>query len=299
MRLLILIVIVLIASCTSNYQPELNGKMITLDWNSNKITIDLTGIINTYQLQSRDSVYFSNPVWLKHSDMFLMCTEKNEGKCFTSSIISYTSDERILDTIYKANLCENIDFMPSPDDSLIAMRVFRFMDGIGTCTYLVYNLNKRKAIDSIKFTCTNLVFSDFYHETTWSPDSKKFLIFKKLGKLDYAMTYDLTSKNIVPVDSGTNFIWSPINSNVISYLKNNSIWFKDIQTGKATKFFSSKSIHDFRWNPSGDFLVINKTEYFLGIESIWTTSLKHILISTLNSKNRSEANDYLIIDSWK
>src|SRR6476620_10428236 len=105
MRPTLLILIVLISSCASNYQPQLTGKMITLDWNLNKITINLNGIVKTYQLQSRDSVDFSNPVWLKHSDTFLMCMDRNEGKCFTSSIISYTSDARIIETIYKVDLC--------------------------------------------------------------------------------------------------------------------------------------------------------------------------------------------------
>ena len=60
-----------------------------------------------------------------------------------------------------------------------------------------------------------------------------------------------------------------------------------------------KKVKDFRWNPTGDFLVINIEGYFFNIESYITWNPTHIYLSMPDKVESETFYNMERIDTWR
>jgi hypothetical protein len=301
----LLFLIPLITQCTSNFDPEFQGKTIYHSWSSDKIQLNLNGEIKEIKLPTTDTTVFNNPVWLKGQDRFLMTTSEKRQNCYTHAIVSFDMSGKLIDTVFTPAPCTINYFMPSPDDKSLLIRSYVYNDwkttNTGTVSYFVYDLKQKTILDSIAFEKSRLNLEGF-RETIWSPDSKQVIIFRSHRNNEQtAFIYDL-NKTSVLLDTGSNFVWSPTNKEVVSYIKKNKILFKNLATNKTEEFFSGDKniiINDFRWDPKGEYLIVNLINYFTNAETGGTRKPSSIFISVSDKQQSGKFPKHTVYHSWK
>lgn len=300
-----LFLIPLITQCTSNFDPEFQGKTIYHSWSSDKIQLNLNGEIKEIKLPTNDTLVFNNPVWLKGEDRFLMTTSEKGQDCYTHVIVSFDLNGKLMDTVFTPAPCSIIEFMPSPDDKLLMIRSYVYNDwkttNTGTVSYFVYNLEQKTIQDSIDFEKSRLNLEGF-RETIWSPDSKQVIISRSNRSNEQtAFIYDL-DKTSVLLDTGSNFVWSPTNKEIVSYIKKNKVVFKNLKTNKVEEFFSgdkNTAINDFRWDPKGEYLIVNLNNHSLDREATLTWKPASIFISVSDKRQSGKISKHTVYHSWK
>ena len=214
-------------------------------------------------------------------------------------------DGKILDTLFTPAPCTIVDYMPSPNDKLLLLRTYKYTDwyvkGTGRTTYFIYDIEKNLFQDSIIFENSKLNFESL-KETIWSPNSERTLLFS-IGENNEqaAFIYKLGGEKTL-VGRGTNFIWSPVDEHLVSYLNANTIFFKNVLTNETTEFYKGqkdKKINDFRWSPTGEYLVINLHGYFMNIASKTTWKPSRIFISAKDKWKSKEIFEHTVFESWK
>lgn len=305
-RLGFILYAILLVNCTSDYEPTFAGKSINHDWNQDKLRFNINGQRKEIKLPTTNEIDFNNPIWQRGQDIILMKMTERFGSCNNYSIVTFDMDGHIMDTIYQAEPCTYIEFMPSPNDTLLLIRTYKSNDRYTNSKerrikYLVYNISNQLIQDSITFDQTNFGL-DKFHESIWSPDSKKVLLFATADNSEQlGFIYTLNEGKKI-FDSGTNFIWSPTDNDLVSYLTDNQIVFKNVDSNEKTIFYlgqEDKVINDFRWNPTGEFLVINFNGQFLNIDSKATWRPTSILVSVDDKKKSKVFERHNVYDSWK
>jgi hypothetical protein len=283
----------------------LKGQMLYHDWNTDVITIDSNGYTKKFKLPVVQlKTDFSSPVLYKNKDAFLMqMSEKISRDCYNYSIVSFNTSGELIDTILTAKNCNTIDFMLSPNDSLLLVRIFKYPASEGTCTYKIYDTKNLNVIDSLVFDSVRIPFLEGFNQNIWSPNSKQVLLFDNKEEFTPPIIYNLITKERTRLpQGGNNFIWAPNDANSIAYLNNNKIYFYNTASKKSTEFFRPKrkqTITNFRYTLIGEAIIVNIVAYWLNIESYITYSPKHIIISTYNKSDFEEYNNMRVIDSWK
>ena len=139
-------------------------------------------------------------------------------------------------------------------------------------------------------------------ETVWSPDSKKVILSEWAGGEIHAFIYNLTTKDTTYIESGSNFLWSPSDNNLVAYIKDYSIYTRNIQTGDRKLIYQGKrkkSVTGFRWNPSGDFLMIYVKGYLLNVEAPPLQTHRIIYLSMPDQRESEVFYREQRIDTWK
>jgi hypothetical protein len=296
----------LFVQCGSDYEPTFSGKTISHDWNSDKLRFNIDGQQKVIKLPTNNDIDFNNPIWLRAQDLVLIKMTERSEDCNNYSVVTFDLNGHLLDTVYKAAPCTFIEFMPSPNDKLLLLRVHEYADRYtkpkkGRIKYLIYDITKQLIQDSLTFDNSNLEL-DKIRETVWSPDSQNVLVLSRVdNKGQFAFIYDIKGGKKL-LDSGTNFVWSPTDNNLVSYIKDNKIVFKNLNTNETTNFYSGqegKRINDFRWNPTGEFLVINFNGHFFNIDSESTWRPTSVLVSVPDQKESKVFERHNGFDSWK
>jgi len=305
-KLRFIVYTILLVECGSNYEPAFTGETIYHDWNGDKLQFNIDGQQKEIKLPTDNQIDFNSPIWLRGQDIVLMTKTEKVGDCYSYSVVTFDMNGCILETIYKAEACKIIEFMPSPNNKLLLLRTYKSADWYsnrkeGDIKYIVYDISSQSILDSITFDNSNLEL-DKFHETIWSPDSKNVLIFTaNNNKKQLGFIYNLEEGKRL-LDSGTNFIWSPTDNNLVSYLVDNEIIFKYLDTNETTKFYQGQEntrINDFRWNQTGEYLVINFNEQFLNIDSKATWRPTSILVSVPDKRESNVFERHNVYDSWK
>jgi hypothetical protein len=297
---------ILLVNCASDYEPTFTGKSIHHEWSGDKLRFNINGQRKEISLPTKNEIDFNNPIWQRGQDIILMQMTERLGECNNYSIVTFDMDGHVMDTIYQAEPCTYIEFMPSPNDKLLLIRTYKSDDRLTNSKergikYLVYNISKQAIQDSLTFDQTNLEL-DKFHESIWSPDSKNVLVFATGDNnehLGFIYNFKDGKKSL---DKGTNFIWSPTNNNLVSYLKDNKIIFKNLDSNEMTVFYQgheNKVINDFRWNPTGEYLVINFNGQFLNIDSKAAWRPTSILVSVQDKRESKVFERHNVYDSWK
>ncbi len=311
---------ILLSSCT-NQEYDLTGKRIYHDWNSDSIHIFLPEKSLKFELPKNKLNDFSSPIWLRNEDKFLIrISEKSVGNnCYNYFIGLFDLKGTLIDTIYKEMPCNIIHFMQSKNDSLILIRRFKysdwkqnsFQDNIWhehKLTYLIYNIYKNQITDSISFQSG--LYLDNFHESVWSVDCQRVLVSKKPEQSIYNRKheewyiFDIKTGDTLYIDIGDNFIWSPIQDNLISYLKDNTIWFYRTDSKNFEKFYQlpkEKKIKSFSWSPNGTELLIHYGKHAtllkpLGSKISW---FPYDLLINVKDKTIKKKSGHEVIDSWK
>jgi hypothetical protein len=301
----LLTILTLLFGCGSDFEPKLTGWTANTDTFKPILYLNIDGHSKTLELPG---YRYHDPQWIKNRNLLLLTQTLEINECYEYQIISMDTSGNVVDTIFTALPRKALDFKLAPNDSILLLKTFNW-----DCANRSNNLNydyrytfynrfsKKGLLDTIKVrNARNIGFS----ETVWSPDSKKVIIEEWTGNSGAraAFIFDLATKDTTHIDTGSDFIWSPVDNDLVAYIKDYSLYSKNIRTGETEIIYKGrkkKKVKDFRWNPTGDFLMINITGYFLNIESDALWKPTRIFISMPDKKKSQEFynNDY--IDTWR
>ena len=253
------------------------------------------------ELPGNEKIGYRFAQWTKFPDRILLTQIVKTQHCFNYQIIAIDTTGTITDTLYTAPPNTAVNFKLAPNDSLLLLKTYDDnCDESDHFKYTFYNRYLKIALpDTIAVGNARGIL---LHETVWSPDSKKVIISEWSGQQTKAFTYDLLTKDRKSIDTGSDFIWSPSDNNLVAYIKNYSVYTKNIKTGEEELMYKGKrkkSVTDFRWNPHGDFLMIHIKSYLLNVEA---EPLQRHTIIYLSMKDKRESAVFYRdhrIDTWK
>lgn len=295
----VLSILILIA-CEKEFEPELKGWQ-AYTHPARRVYIEINGRKKTLQLPGDESITYRYAQWAKHREILLVQLSSNKN-CADYQLIAADTTGAIVDTIYTAPPNTPINFKLAPNDSLLLLKTY-----IDNCTdesenfrYTFYNRYSHKALsDTITVDNARGIPLD---ETVWSPDSRKVIISEWFGMVVRAFVYDLVTKDTVYIDQGSNFTWSPSDNNLVAYIKDHSIYTKNIATGEEELIYEGRkkrSVRSFRWNPTGDFLMMTINSYILNVEKPMFRRSTIIYFSLADKRESKVFLDERRIDTWR
>lgn len=289
-------------ACDREFEPELKGwKAYTLPGRP-IVHLDINGRQKDIELPADDKIGYRFAQWTKLQDQILLTQILKTGSCDNYQIVSVDTTGNITDTIYTAPPNTPVNFKLAPNDSLLLLKTYDDnCEGEGdNFRYTFYNrYSKTSLSDTINVVNARGILLP---ETIWSPDSKKVIIPAWSGRLVRAFTYDLFTKDTTYIDKGSRFIWSPTDNDMVAYIKDHSIYTKNIKTGEKDVLYQGKkknSVTDFRWDPNGDFLMIHIRRYILNVAA-GPFQQNNIIYFSMKGKTESRVfYDNQRIDTWK
>jgi hypothetical protein len=295
------LLLLMVIGCQREFEPELKG------WQAStvpgrRLYLNIDGRQTTVVLPGDEGISYRYPQWTKFQDHLLLTQITKTKRCYDFQIISIDTTGAIIDTVYTPPPNTPINFKLAPNDSLLILKTYddNCEDDSDHFRYTFYNRHtKKKLSDTI--TVGNARGIPLI-ETVWSPNSKRVIISQWASGRTKAFTYDLVTKDTTRIDAGSNFVWSPIDNNLVAYIKDYSIYTKNIETGEKELIFKGrgkKGATDFRWNPTGAFLMIHIQGYLLNVERAPLQTHNIIYLSmTDKSKSRVFYDDQRI-HTWK
>src|SRR5688572_18881275 len=304
-KILLLIVLIVSFGCGSDFEPKLTGWTANTDTFKPTIYLNMDGYSKTLELPGGDSIGYHDAQWTNQNYLLLIQSVKRNN-CHEQQIISMDTSGTVIDTVYKASPRTAIDFKLAPNDSLIILHTCNWncgnwdKDHDFNFQFTFFNrFSKERLLDTIKVrNRLNIILN----ETIWSPDSKKVIIEEWAGRDRTAFTFDLLTKDTTYIDTGSDFIWSPADNDLVAYIKDYSVYTKNISTGEKQLIFKGrkkKRVKDFRWNPTGEFMMINIEGYFLGIASYITWNPTRIYLSMSDKKESKTFYNMEQIETWR
>jgi hypothetical protein len=301
-NILLSITLLMVMSCERKFEPDLRGwkayavpgkPLVHLDLDGRGITVGLLGDTNSV---------FRYPQWTKFNDQLLLTQIVKTQRCYDYQIIAIDTTGAIVDTIYTAPPNTSLNFKLAANDSLLILKTYHddCEHSSDHTTYTFYNRYSKNAL-SDTITVGNARGIHF-NENVWSPDSKKVIISKWSEGRTKAFTYDLVTKDTTYIGKGRDFTWSPTDNNLVAYIKDYSIYFKNIETRKEEVIFTGKekrSAVNFRFNPNGEFLMIHVANYLLNVDLPILRSTKIIYYSLRDKTESTTVYDNQRIDTWK
>ena len=254
------------------------------------------------ELPGGEGTTYRFPQWTMVQDHMLLSHIVKTETCYDYQIIEIDTTGTILDTIYTAPPNTPVNFKLAPNDSLLLLKTYSDVceDNGNDFKYTFYNRYTRKSLaDTIRVGYAGGIM---LNETVWSPDSKRVILSAWSGMEIKAFVYDLVTKDTTFIDMGSNFIWSPVDNNLVAYIKDYSIYQINLETGSKEIIYQGKrkkKVMNFRWSPNGDFLMIHIKGYLLNIESGMTSKPANIYLSM---KDKSESSIFYHderIQTWK
>jgi hypothetical protein len=299
-KVLLPAMLLLFLGCDKEFEPELRGwKAYTHP--SRRLFLDMDGREKDIVLPGDDRVGYRFAQWTKLQDLILVAQVLKTEHCDDYQIVSIDTAGVIIDTIYTPPPSTALNFKLAPNDSLLLLKTYydncEWNDDF---KYTFFNRFTRKSLpDTIRVENSRGIL---LHENIWSPDSKKVIIQEWLGRKTKAFTYSLVTKDTTYIDKGSNFIWSPTNNDEVAYIKDYSIYSKNVATGETALIFEGKKKRgavEFRWSPAGDFLMIHVQSYLLNVD---VNPLRSTTILYLSMPDKIESRKFYEdthIATWK
>jgi WD40 repeat protein len=302
MKKILIPIILILLGCERKFEPELRGwQAYTLPGHA-PIQLVIEGQEKTVELPGDNKVRYRYAQWTKFQHQILLVQLLKTERCDDYQLIAIDTTGAIVDTIYTPPPNTPINFKLAPNDSLLLLKTYHDDCEYETenFKYTFYNRHSKTALpDTIAVGNARAIP---LRETVWSPDSRKVIIPKWSGRRVEAFTYNLATKDTTYIDIGTNFIWSPTDNNLVAYIKDHSIYTMNVETGKKEIIYGGhkkKSATDFRFNPSGDYLMIHVGGYLLNVEAP-PLHTDRIIYFSLKDKTESRFfYDGQRIDTWK
>jgi len=297
------IVLLITVSCSSDYEPKFSGVGAFTHPPRTLVLQVMGGEESRTTLPGGESIGYRFAQWTKAGEELLVVQTRSGGEdCSDYQILTIDTEGAILDTVYQAPPATPLNFNLAPNDSLIMLKTYDSdcRDWSTNFIYTFYNRHLKTALpDTIKVGNTLGLLLD---ETLWSPDSRKVIIPQWSGPQVKAFVYDLATKDSTYIDKGSNFIWSPTDNNIVSYIKDYSIYTKNIVTGETELLYEGKKkkgAHRFRWSPQGDYLRIHVRSYMLNVEAPMTQRTVVVYLSLPDKKESRTFLDDQHIDTWR
>jgi hypothetical protein len=288
--------------CGRTFEPDLKGwKAYTLPGKP-LVHLDLDGRETTVGLQGDTGSVFRYPQWTHFKDHLLLTQIVKTQRCSDYQIIALDTTGDIVDTIYTAPANTPLNFKLAPNDSLLILKTYDddCDEESGNFRYTFYNrYSKQHLSDTLEVGNARGIH---FTENVWSPDSKKVIITEWFGHVTTASVYDLVTKDTTFIGNGSNFTWSPADNNLVAYIKDYSIYAKNIKTREEELLFEGKekrSATNFRFNPNGDFLMIHVSDFLLNVNVPMLRSTKIIYFSMQDKIESKTFFDNQRIDTWK
>ena len=287
--------------CGQKFEPDLRGwKAYTIPARP-LVHLEIDGRVKTLELPGDGLIGYRFAQWTKFQDRILLTQVSKTERCYDYQIISIDTTGTIVDTVYTAPANTPVNFKLAPNDSLLLLKTYDDnCDESDHYKYTFYNRYLKTGLPDTIFVGN--ARGILLPETVWSPDSKKVIIAKWAGLITEAFTYDLVTKDTTYIDEGNNFVWSPTENNLVAYVKDFSIYTRNIATGEKALVYQGtrkKSVKDFRWNPNGDFLMIHIRGYFLNIEAVMLGKSEHIYLSMKDKRESKVFHNDQVIHTWK
>jgi hypothetical protein len=288
--------------CGKKFEPDLRGwKAYTLPGRP-MVHLDLDGREKTIKLPGGDGVVYRYPQWTKLHDNLLLVQIVKTRQCYDYQIISADTTGEITDTIYTAPANTALNFKLAPNDSILILKTYPddCEEEIEDFSYTFYNRHLKKSLpDTVTVEhARGLHFT----ETVWSPNSQKVIISEWQWENVKASAYNVVTKDTTYIGEGNNFTWSPADNNLVAYIKGYSIYFKNIETGEEEVIFEGREkrrASRFRFNPTGDFLMIHVSDYLLNVDVPPLQSTKIIYFSIRDKIESRTFFEDQRIDTWK
>ena len=306
MKKILFSMLIFLIGCGSEFEPKLTGWTATIDILKPIIYLNIDGRSKKLELPGHDSIGYHAAQWAKSQDCLLLIQSLKANNCFNYQIISVDTSGIVIDTIFTAPPKTEIDFKLAPNDSLLILKTCDWNCGNWSKDhnfnhrFTFYNRFSKKALlDTIK---VGNALNISLNETIWSPSSKKVIISERLGQTEKAFIYDLVTKDTAFVDTGNHFIWSPADNDLVAYIKNYSIYTKNLRTREKEIIYKGskkKTVTDFRWSPNGDFLMINISGYYLNIESKALWKPTHVYLSMSDKRESKTFYNNERLDTWR
>lgn len=289
--------------CGTEFEPELNGwRAYTLPGQP-LVHVEIDGRETMIELPDDENVGYRFAQWTKFHDNMLLARIVKTKICYEYQIISVDTTGAVTDTLYTAPPNKALNFKLAPNDSLLILKTYddNCTDESDHFRYTFYNRYSKSFLpDTITVGNARGILLP---ETVWSPDSRKVIIAEwTSGHRTKAFTYDLVTKDTISIDKGSGFKWSPNDKDLVAYIKDYSIYGKNIKTGEAEIIFEGKKKHgatDFRWNPNGDFLMIHVQGYLLNVDFRPFETHKIMYLSMPDKRESRIYFDGQRIDTWK
>ena len=255
-KLIFPILLLALFGCGRKFEPELKGKQAYVVPARPQVHLDIDGRETTINLPATDKVRYRFAQWTKSKDQILLTQIIETDSCYDYQIVAVDTTGAITDTVYTAPPNTALNFKLAPNDSLLLLKTYTDdCDRSTDFKYTFYNRYLKKTLpDTIAVRNARGLLLD---ETVWSPDSKKVILSQWSGSLVDAFIYNLTTKDSTYIAEGTNFIWSPIDNDVIAYIKDYSIYTRNMATVEEERIYKGRRkrrAYNFRWNPTGDFM---------------------------------------------
>ncbi len=301
-NVLLFLLFLLIVGCNKEFEPELTGwKAYTLPGRP-IVHLEINGRERNITLPGDKNVGYRFAQFTKSENHIFLTQSLKKANCADYQIISADTTGTVIDTVYTAPPNTPLNLKLAPNDSLLLLKTYydNCVDETSNFKYTFFNRYSKKSLpDTINVgNSWNIPLK----ENVWSPDSKKVLIQEWSGFLVKAFVYDLVTKDTTFVGKGSNFIWSPSDNNIVAYIKDLSIYTKNIATGENEILYegrTKRSVANFRWSPNGDFLMIHLQTYLLNLKAPPLASTKIIYFSMKDKGESSVFFDNQQIDTWK
>jgi hypothetical protein len=283
----------------------MTGWTATTDTSKPIIYLNIDGRSKRLELPGHDSIGYHDAQWTKNQHLLLTQSIK-KNDCYEYQIISMDTSGIVIDTIYKAPPKTTVDFKLAPNDSMLILKSYKWdcansgNDFNFDYKFTFFNRYSKNGLsDTIRVANALNIIT---RETIWSPDSRKVVIEEWASAQRRAFVFDLVTKDTSFIDRGTHFIWSPSDKNLVAYIKDYSLYAKNISSGETQVIYEgrrNKKVKDFRWSPVGDFLMINIEGYFLNIRSYVTWNPTHIYLSMPDKVESQTFYNMERIDTWR
>ena len=322
MKYLLLICIFIFTNCKSERKYPLTGSRLYFGGYTHNLRIErLDTTININSLKGED-INFYNPIWKKREDLiYVLKSERSKiDRIYKYDIFTMDLKGTIKDTIYSEKPDMVIgEIMPSPNDSLMLIQRFNYQDWKNSgrpgdttwyefnMDYIIFDMVGSKVYKTLSLKSD--LFLRSFTETVWCNNSQRVVITRKPEqsinnrKPEEAYIFDILTGDTTFVDFGYNFIWSPTQENIISYAKENSIYFYNTKNASIEEFYKlppKYSISSFRWSLNGDALILYCGEQPVLLKSFGKLSSSSTeLIILIKDKSIIEKDGYEKITSWK
>ncbi|MFZ6014072.1 MAG: hypothetical protein ACOYXT_27270, partial [Bacteroidota bacterium] len=295
------LLLLLLGCGEKEFKPDLGGWQ-TYTHPARRVHLEIEGRQKTLQLPGDERVTYRYAQWAKVKPEILLVQLAQTDSCVDYQLVAVDTTGVIVDTVYTAPPNTPVNFKLAPNDSLLLLKTYNdnCADESYNFKYTFYNRYTKTALpDTIVVGNARGIPLP---ETVWSPDAKKVIIAEQFGNRIRAFAYELTTKDTTYIDKASNFIWSPIDNNIVAYIKEYSIYTKNMATGEEELIYEGKrkrSVADFRWSPHGDFLMINIYSYILNIDKPMFRRSTIIYFSLADKTESKVFLDERKIDTWK
>lgn len=303
-KILLPAILLIVIGCDKQFEPELAGwRAYTLPGRPH-IHLDINGKETTIKLPGDETIGYRFAQLTESKDRILLTQILSNGHCYDYKIIAVDTTGAITDTVYVAPPNTALNFKLAPNDSLLLLKTYsdNCVDESSSFRYTLYNRFLHTMLpDTIKVRDARGIR---LHENVWSPDSKKVIIseWASGGKVAKAFVYDLLTKDTIRIDKGSNFIWSPTDNDLVTYIQDHSIYSRNINTGEKELIYEGKSkkgVTEFRWDPTGEFLMMHVQGYLLNLEAGPLQTHRIIYLSIPDKIESRQFFEDQRIDTWK